>query len=263
MTSAAPELPAFQRHQLEFTAHIRDPERIPAPRGIEERRMAVYRELFYNNVEGTIARGFPVLRSITPDAVWHARIRRFFADHKSSTPYFAEIAQEFLQWLGEERGQHPDDPPFILELAHYEWVELALYISDESNPEVDHNGDLLAGQPVTSAQAWALAYHFPVHRISPDFQPDTPSDTPSFLAIYRDRQDEIHFLEINAVTQRLLNLLKENPAMTGRNALKTIADEMQHPDPEAVIEHGRKLLDDLRERNIIIGTRIETVASGA
>jgi len=58
------ELPLFQQEQYRFTAHIRDPEKNPAPDTIEDRRMAVYRDLFYNNVEGFLSRSFPVLRKI-------------------------------------------------------------------------------------------------------------------------------------------------------------------------------------------------------
>ncbi len=219
--------------------------------------MAIYRELFYNNVEGFIAGAFPILRAITPDALWHARVRRFFAEHRSHTPYFAEIAAEFLAWLNTPDGTQADDPQFLRELAHYEWVELALQISDadRSAPPLDHNGDLRTGRPIVSPLAWPLAYSYPVHRIGLDFQPQQPGEQPSFLVVYRDRRDEIHFLEINAVTYRLLALLQECPEWTGLEAVTRIAEELQHPQSESVIQHGLALLAELRERNIIIGTR--------
>ena len=55
----------FQEAQRHFAAHIRNPDLNSAPSGIEDRRMSIYRELFYNNVESFISNGFPVLRSIT------------------------------------------------------------------------------------------------------------------------------------------------------------------------------------------------------
>jgi len=45
-----PEKAPFQDKQYAFAAHLRDPDNVPAPEGIEERRMAVYRELFFNNL---------------------------------------------------------------------------------------------------------------------------------------------------------------------------------------------------------------------
>jgi hypothetical protein len=248
----------FIQQQLAFAAHIRDPDNVSGPADVEDRRMAIYRELFYNNVAGFIQSGFPVLHAISDDASWHRRVRAFFRDHHCQTPYFTQIAAEFVEWLENERGEHPDDPPFLRELAHYEWVELALSISDADRhlPAVDPNGDLMDGVPVLSPLAWPLAYQWPVQHIGPEYLPDVPGEQPTYLVVNRDRLDKVHFLEINAVTYRLLQLLSEQAAPTGQEALQQITEELGHPDPAAVIEHGRALLDDLRARNILLGTRV-------
>ncbi len=257
MTAPLSERPGFQQTQFELAAHIRDPERDAPPAGIEDRRLQIYRELFFNNVSGLLSEAFPVLRSLQSRQVWERRIRRFYADYRCQTPYFLEISEEFMRWLGEQRAAHPDDPPFIHELAHYEWVELALNVSDQPiQPEgLDLNGDVYLGRPRVSPLAWHLAYRYPVHRISPENQPRQPGEQPTYLVVYRDRGDQIHFLEINAVTYRLIELLQEDPVDTGRDAVNRIVAELQHPQPELIRAHGRALLNDLRERNIIVGTR--------
>ena len=75
--------PGFMQRQYEFAAHIRDPEHKQAPEDIEDRRMDIYRELFYNNVEGFLSSSFPVLRKLMDDASWHAMARDFYARHRS------------------------------------------------------------------------------------------------------------------------------------------------------------------------------------
>lgn len=251
------ERPAFQAVQFAFSAHIRDPAKTARPADVEDSRMAIYRDLLYHNVEGFIAAGFPVLKAITPHDVWHRRVRRFFAEHRSRTPYFSKITAEFLAWLHGEGAAHPDDPPFLQELADYEWVEAALMLSDADKDlgEIDPNGDIKLGIPVISPVAWHLAYAYPVHRICESFQPTEPPEQPTYLIVYRDRLDAIHFAEINAVTYRLLDLLKNHPTWTGQDALRTIAGELRHLDTESVLNHGQALLEDLRRRNIIIGTQ--------
>jgi len=245
----------FKQHQYAFTAHLRDPEHNPAPEGIEDRRVGIYRDLLYNNVEGFIANGFPVLRSIYSDGDWHKMVRDFFAHHQSSSPYFLEISQEFLDYLQSEREPQPEDPQGLLELAHYEWVELALTVSDEDTDlnGIDPNGDLLAGHPVLSPLAWPLAYQYPVHKMGPDYLPDTPPEQPTYLVVYRNRKDEVQFLEINPVTARLINLLQENPEITGELALSQIAEEMKHPRPELVLEGGLSALQELQRYGIVLG----------
>lgn len=249
--------PDFVRQQYAFAAHIRDPERNPCPEGIEDRCMKIYRELFYNNVEGFIANTFPVLRQITPDARWHTMIRDYFAHHLSHTPLFPEMPREFLKYLEHERKLLPDDPPFLLELAHYEWVELALSLLDEKIDvtKIDVDGDLLEGIPVISPLAWPLSYRFPVHRIGPVFQPKEADDKSTHLIVYRDTGFDVRFIEINPVTARLLQLLSGDDPVPGRIALQQIAAELNHPQPDAVIQGGIEILQNLRKCHVILGKR--------
>lgn len=247
----------FRVQQLAFTAHIRDPDANPIPDGIPARRMAIYTEIFFNNINGQLSGNFPVLRQISSDAHWHALVRDFMRCHRSETPLFTEFGLEFLAYLRDEREPREDDWPFMLELAHYEYVELAVAISpeDESLLQVDANGDLLDGRPVVSAATWNLTYAWPVHQICAEFLPDALPADPTHLVVYRDRRDDVHFLQINSVTQRLLQLLKENSDYSGLDALIAIADELRHPEPDTVIEGGKALLGELRQRNVILGTR--------
>lgn len=249
---------SFKDHQYAFTAHIRDPENVKAPEGIEDRRMGIYRELFYNNIEGFISGGFPVIRSIYNDEDWGNMVREFFAHHKSQTPLFLEISQEFLAYLQDEREPQAEDPAGLLELAHYEWVELALHVSDETieMTSIDSNGDLLETHPVLSALAWPLVYQFPVHKMGPDYLPDETPQQPTYLVVYRNRNDEVKFMELNPVTARLINLLQEDDVLSGRAAIEQITQEMDHPNPELVLEGGLAALHELQEHGIILGTSI-------
>ncbi len=256
------ERPLFQQHQYAFAAHIRNPDSVDAPSNIEDRRMAIYRELFYNNVEGFLSRSFPVIRKLYSDKRWHAMARDYFASHQSETPYFLEIPKEFLQYLTEERDDD-QDPVFLQELAHYEWAELALSILDVDLADIraERDGDLLDNIPVLSPAAWSLAYQFPVHQIKPDFQPNTPNDIPTFIVVYRDLSDKVGFIEINPVTARLLELMNSSD-QTGRALLTTIAQEINHPNADVVIEGGREILANLRAHDIVLGTQPTTNNTG-
>jgi len=172
--------PSLREQQYLFTRHMRDPEGAPAPADVEERRLAIYRDLLYRNVEKFMAGSYPVIRRIIPDEQWHALIRGYFRDHQACTPLFPRMPQEFLHYL-EGLEELPEGYPFLLELAHYEWVELAVSLDTREIDfsEVDTQGDLLDGVPVLSPLAMPLAYHYPVHRIRPDYLPDRPPDTPT------------------------------------------------------------------------------------
>ena len=247
--------PGFIKAQFEFTAHIRDPENNPPPDEIEDRRMKIYRELFYNNIEGFVSSAFPVLKEIYSDENWHKMVRDFFVKHRCQTPYFLEISQEFLSYLQNIRSPQPEDPDFLLELAHYEWVELALMIEEETIDltGVDPNGDLLEKHPVISPLAWSLAYQYPVHKIGPEFIPESAPETPSYLIVYRNRNDKVEFMEVNPVTARLVQLLNEDTDITGQKALEQIASELQSSDINMIIDAGHTALKELQEQGILLG----------
>ena len=249
--SQQPNNPSFIDTQYQFAAFLRDPDNQPIPDNIEPRRMAIYRELFYNNIEGFIANGFPVLRQIFSDEAWHSMIRDFMVKHHCKTPLFHQIGREFIAYLENDRD-NANDPIFIQELAHYEWVELALSVlDDEVEPaKIDSSQDILDISFKTSPLAWPLVYNYPVHQIGPDFQPTEASNSPVHLLVYRNKEDSITFLELNPVSAHLINLL--NDGLTGQVAAEKIATELKHPNPQVVIEGARALINDWLQREILI-----------
>ena len=251
----------FKDRQYAFAAHIRDPQNVAAPDGIEDRRMAVYRKLFFNNLFSLLGTFFPVMRKIHGDDDWRRFIRGFLVHHEAQTPYFLQLPQEFLDYLQNEFEPADKDFPFLVELAHYEYVELALSVSEEETDMsgVDPDGELLQAAPDTSAPAWAPAYRYPPHRISPDFLPTESEAAPVYLALYRDREDSVGFLELNAVTAALLEDIETNTAqLTGEALLRQLAEKINYPDADALVEHGAAALREMRQLDILAGTRSPT-----
>lgn len=251
---------SFQHAQLEFTRHLRAPADNPAPTHLEDRRVGIYRDLVYNNIAGFIAGAFPIVKAVLTDEHWHAMVRDFVARHRSQTPYFLEISQEFLAYLSNERSHSDEcdseyeDPPFLVELAHYEWVELALDVAEEEiSPASVTSTSVLDAHPRVSPLAWCLAYQFPVHHIGATYQPTTANSTPTFLIAYRNRADSVNFMEVNAMTYGLLHLLQENDALTGREALLQIAAQIGHQDQQQFLAQGEELLQQLLAADIISG----------
>jgi hypothetical protein len=236
--------------QRAFAAHLRDPDRVPAPADIEPRRMAIYRELFFNNLVDLLGGAFPVARRILGTERWRRLVRDFYAGHHAHTPYFLELPREFAEWLRAREARAGEEPAFLDELAHYEWVELALSISEELPPAAAAPQPSPLDQPLAvSPLAWPLAYRWPVHRLSPEYQPAEPPESPTFLVVYRDAADTVQFLEIGAETARLLDVLEQTPGLTGGALLAG-----QPAAPEAGAAQAAELaLADLLRRGVLVG----------
>jgi Uncharacterized protein conserved in bacteria len=269
----------FKVKQAEFAAYIRDPLNNPIPADVKADRMLMYRELFFNNINSFLSGNFPVLNKLLTESEWLALTQDFFAIHECKTPHFSEIAEEFLYYLEHERDTSTD-LPFTLELAHYEWVEMALSISKESALAVTNSPQILTdieddkNTPVSASTAnpthktvaldhlltkkikvsplaWHLAYQYPVHKIGPGYTPLTSPEQATFLIVYRNHEDDVNFLEITPITYRLLEIISEQESVITRTCLEQIAQETQHPNPEIIINGGLQILNDLYEKGII------------
>ena len=245
----------FIKEQHTFTQHIRDPENAPAPEGIESRRISIYTDLIFRNIENFIANSFPVLRQVIHDDEWHIILRGFLKKHISRTPYFPKLPLEFLNYLEKEQDEI-ELPAFCIELAHYEWIEISLSFDPReiSFKNVDQNGDLLKGIPVLNLLAQPLIYQWPVHKISSNFVPKEKPDEPTYLIVYRDHLYDVGFIELNQIAAKLIEELQKNTNRTGEEILLDIAKQLQHPDPQLVIKGGSEVIQDLKNKDILLGT---------
>jgi len=243
----------FAETQREFLATIRDPENCPTPGDVEERRMAVYRDLIYNNIEDFLSNTYPVLKSILGEVRWNELVRDYLIVHRAATPLFMQMPREFLGYLESERNPDSLEYPFLLELAHYEWTELELAVSDNKilMDGINANGELLDSRIAISPLCKILGYEYPVHQVSSTYLPENPE--PTYLIVYRDRLDNVEFIELNQVTATLLKRILEGNNTT-RDIFKSIASELNHPSTDTIIKFGIELLEDLHKRGVVLGT---------
>lgn len=253
--SALPELQNFRAFQSAFAARIRDPRGQPRPCGVPARRMRVYEELLFNNLEGFLLACFPITRKLLGARAWRRTVRRFFAEHCGASPLFRDIPAEFLAWIEPQAQALFPRRPYLYEFMHYEWVELAVSVDDSvPDGQVDAQGDLLAGQPILDPVARLVRYRHPVHRIGPGFKPRASDPEGYAFLVYRDRDDRVRFLLLNPVTARLLELIRD-AGMRGGVAITQIVQELRHANPEMLGMAGHALLEQLRNLGVVLGTR--------
>ena len=180
---------------------------------------------------------------------------RFLRDHRSQTPLFTEIAREFIRFLEARVGREPD-PPFLVELAHYEWSELALALDEADIGEIAHDmhGDVVDGIPLLSPLARLLAYRYPVQHIGPAHRPLEAPAHPTLIVLVRNRTDQVGFLEVEPLTALLFEQLAGNVNMSGRDCLHSVLARLDR-DTATLRESGIAILHELVRRDVLLGTR--------
>ncbi len=235
---------SLREFQLSLGRYLRDPRNVKPPKGLDSRRLKIYEDLLFNNISGFVNGCFPVCRQVLGSDQWQALVRRFFCDWRCQTPYFHEIPQEFLLFLGEQ--SKVPSPPWLEELAHYEWVEMAVDTRDETLADSPQEPGVIRVNPT----AFNLQYQWQVHLIDASFRPRTPQLT--CLVVYRNKNSKVQFVEVSAATSLLISIL-ERRALTRGELLCKLADAMNcSPEDSQFHDFANQALDSLIDQNILL-----------
>lgn len=237
----------FQRYQLAFTAHIRDPKTNKKPAKVNDVRMAIYREIVFNNLFSSVSACFPVCQQMLGKRAWQKLVRQFFSQYQANSPIFREIPQLFLQFL----KTNNDLPDYFAQLAHYEWVELAVNSMLSESIKLSKKIDLLGEKPVLAAANMLLEYDYAVHKITKRHTPKVTEKT--YLLVFRNLDNQVKFIQLNPITFQLLDLIIKN-GLTGRQALERLAEALNYTNIDTIILFGTEILIDLHNQQAIIGS---------
>ncbi len=240
---ATATLADFQRC---FGRHLRD-GRAALPSGIDRQRAAVYRELLGNNVRSFVDACFPVARACLGERRWSALCRGFFREWPGRSPWFRDIPREFVEYL--TQACRRPLPPWLAELAGYEWAELAVETHAAPLATRTPPCDVLESRLGLDPTMRRLACAWPVHRIGPDWRPRKPQATG--LLVYRGIAGRAAFAEAGPATFALLDLL-DTASQTGRSALQHLAERLGRPADPALLASGADTLRALADLGIVI-----------
>jgi hypothetical protein len=242
---------SLRETQHAFIQHIKKPQENPFDGAIEDRRLKIYRELFFNNILGFLSSGFPVLESLYCEEQWNALARRFFSEHECRSPYFIDISKEFVEYLSSEYQLGEFDRVFMRELAHYEWLELDVSVrkSDQIAKVWDGHSPIIQVQ--MSDLASLVSYQYPVHQVSVDFKPSQASEI-VYLVVYRDTTDEVNFTLVNTVTAHLLNTIMQQGAATTEPLIKMMVEAMPQLDVQQITGSLQQVLQQLLKQEILL-----------
>lgn len=234
--------------QTKFTQHLRNPDTYGVPEGLDERRVGVYSDLIFHNISALMSEFFPVLKKLLSDENWNDLIREFFINWRAETPYFPRLAEEFLAFLTSRSGTN-HEPEYLTPLAHYEWLELYLFIHEDELPENRLTETALVTEPIKLSElAVPAAYNFPVHQIQVGWE---ETSNPTHLLVFRDKSDSVRFFELAPLSYELLSAMQlSDKGIIAANWLKQKAQDLGQ-DEKVFVEFGLDLLKQFNRENLI------------
>lgn len=246
---------SFQAYQAAFTAHLRQPQQQAPPRGVNARRMAVYREIVFNQFYASVSACFPVLQSILGKRRFRKLVRQCFASHHFDSPFFRDISRAFVDFLQALDLAACHLPPFTAQLAHYEWIEL--YVSHlpadglPASATAIKDAEALAAATVQLQPAHSLlSYDYPVHQLSRK-QAHLPA-APTYLLVFRTADFHIRFVQLNAMTYQLLQYLQSAQSGLTSHLASLAHTLLPHLPVQSVTTFGLQTLYTLYLQQAII-----------
>jgi uncharacterized protein len=222
--------------------------------------MAIYRRLFINNIEDLLGRAYPVLRRLHGPERWSLLTQDFYREHGCHTPYFPRLAEEFLDYLTRSGSQAQGDFPFLAELAHYERAEVEV-AQQEDGPDTsaDDGGRYRPAIPRPESRCLQGRHGcWPMNTRS-TASVRTSSRRP--LANIRPTwwcsaiaTDHVGFIELNALSARMLWYVENDPA-PGAELVLRVATDFDLPEDEVLQRSAEELLRHWLQRGVLAGVR--------
>lgn len=200
-----------------LTAHLRNPAQQPCPGFMDAQAVDLYRELLVGNFDAALRACFPLWIRCLGEARYLLWRDAFIAEHACRSPFFRQIPDEFMAYLSQNPQRLQQDLPYALELAHLEWLELALGVA-QTDTLPEHSGSAVQDPWTTPLRLNAVhalvQYAYPVQQLilRPTFSAAPVLDpNPVSLYLYRNRVDAVQMLEPDALSLQILVSLDADP----------------------------------------------------
>jgi hypothetical protein len=147
-------------------------------------------------------------------------------------------------------------PSYLVDLAQHELSAFEVAAAPPEPPEQrEATGEALAlDQGVRfDVAARVRRYAYPVHRLYADLDArDEPEARETWLLVYRDRDHDVRYLELTPLAAEILTRLIAGEALGA--AVTSSAEARGEPLGPAVVEGTAKILADLAERGVVLGS---------
>jgi hypothetical protein len=228
----------------------------------EVERLAVYRSLVRNRLRDTVELAIPRTMARL-GSLFEEWFDRFLAERGPRTHYLRDVTTEFLDFMTPLAEDDERVPPWALDLARHEALDIVVGSLPETpplgvTPELDPDRGL-----EFSATARIVRYRFAVHRLSADLgDRSEPERVPTALFVHRSPESpsgdfatshDVRYLELTPLAACILERLLDGATL--REALERGARELGVTLDGAVLDGTARVLANLSERGAVTGVR--------
>ncbi len=168
------------------------PVRIP---GTRQKGLQQYRRLLRNNFNEVMKQAFPIARTVLPEAQWDRLIDDFMAAHPAATPQIWKLPREFYHFVKANGYGDRMALPFLNDLLHFEWIEIAVHTMPDQNRGISHQkGDPMKDRITVNPEHRLIRLSYPVHLYAAGEVEKHKGDY--FVLTFRRKDFEVLFMDL-------------------------------------------------------------------
>jgi hypothetical protein len=220
-------------------------------------RLAVYRRLVRNNLEGVthrlLARTRARLNELS-SGHFDAEFARFLETAGARTHYLRDVPAEFLAWAEPRWSKDERVPRWVIDLARHELTAFVVATAPRL-PEPPSLVDLELAKGIAFVSTARLDAHaYAVHQLPPaEDARALPEERAVALLAYRDAEHAVKWLEVPPLAHAVLARLMAGETLQA--AIRNGCAQVGIPMDDGALASIAALLADLGERGVLLGAR--------
>lgn len=219
--------------------------------GTTDGRLHNYRRLVFNVVRDALSSTYPLTYNLLEINEWEDLCKSFFSDHKCQDPQVWRMPFELIKYVQEFKVDLTKKYPQLIELLHFEWLEVEYYMMPDQKFPEEKTIDLWTSPWQLNPESEIMHLTYPVHLKNARFISRSDQGM-YFCLIYRQPDTfKVKFLNLSPFFAWLLSRVKDSSVALSEMG-QEIEDAFNISDPEALKENIRPFFEKLVADGMVV-----------
>ena len=220
--------------------------------GANKANIKQYKHICFYIVAEMLEATYPLTQTLLKGKEWSTLIKEFIKNYPCSSPQVWYMPKEFYQYLSSISHPILLKYPYLLELLWFEWLELALYMMEDTPATYIAVGNIETDELILNPEIHFQHFHYPVHlKKAKTIQ---EGDIGNYYLVIHRKPDtsEVLFTDVSQAFKLMLEMLSKKP-YTVCDLTKAICQNLGIMYSKQVLHTTTKFLHECLKSQLIIG----------
>lgn len=209
--------------------------------------------MVFHVAEEAINAAYPLTKNLLAEREWTVVVKDFYRSGAMESPQLWRMPEALIAFVDKNYAQLQRKYPFLLELMHFEWAEIAVYMMPDNKVEMPLNGDVENDHIVINPEMELLHFHFPVY-LKPAGTISINDRSNFFVSLHRHPESgKVLFTNLSPLTAQMIALLHEGVKMDLNTLVKLSCSSLQIAYKSDYLPQAMRFLDQCIQNQLILG----------